>query len=144
MIDAEDMAIATDDQMGLERLAEQFLASQDKRQKRSGPEVGGSSSSKDVHISLCEKVEQVEANPQDSKGQRVDRGKCELCGASLEERGETTEKQVGQVGNCENCEFASSLCMFDLQRTDEENASICEMCAEECEYQDDFAIDDLS
>ena len=34
--------------------------------------------------------------------------------------------------------------MFDLQRTDEKNASICEMCAEECEYQDVFAIDDLS
>ena len=33
--------------------------------------------------------------------------------------------------------------MFDLQRIDAKNASICEMCGEECEYQGDFAIDDL-
>ena len=76
MLDAKDMAVATDDQMGLERLAEQFLTLQDKRQKKSSPEVGGSSSSKDVHVVFCENPEQVEANP--SKGQRVDRGKCEL------------------------------------------------------------------
>ena len=56
MIDAEDMVVATDDQMGLERLAEQYLASQDKRRRKSNFETGGASSSKDIRNISCKKV----------------------------------------------------------------------------------------
>ena len=70
MLDAEDRAVETDDQMGLEQLAEQFLTLQDKRQRKSSPEPSRSSSSKNANVASCEIVKSGEANSGVLEGQR--------------------------------------------------------------------------